>query len=59
MKNIKIWRVFFQILTQDNYEQTNGIQLDFFYASPMLGILLQTKELSMIHFKDHNFEFKS
>ena len=30
-----------------------------FYTSPMLGILLQTKELSIIHFKDHNFEFKS
>ena len=30
---------FFQILTRDNYEQTNGIQLEFFYTSPMLEIL--------------------
>ena len=29
-----------------------------FYTSPMLGILQQTKELSIIHCKDHNFEFK-
>ena len=48
----------FQILTHDNYEQTNGIQLEFFYLSPMLGILQQTKEF-IIHFKDYNFVFKS
>ena len=28
-KNIRIWS-FFQILTHDNYEQTNGVQLEFF-----------------------------
>ena len=27
---------FFQILTHDNYEQTNGVQVDFFYTSPIL-----------------------
>ena len=37
MKNIKIWRVFFQILTHDNYEQTNGIQLDFFLCKSYAG----------------------
>ena len=43
IKNIRIWR-FFQILTyDDNYKQTNGIQLEFFYRSPILGILQQTK----------------
>ena len=35
----------FQILTHDNYEQTNGIQLEFFYKSPMQGILQQTEGL--------------
>ena len=45
--------VFFQILTHDNYEQTNGIQLELFYTIPMLGILQQSKELSIIPFKDH------
>ena len=50
---------FFRILTHDDYEQTNGIQSKSSYTSPMLGILQQTKELSTIHFKNHNFEFKS
>ena len=27
---------FFQILRHDNYEQRNGVQLDFFYTSPIL-----------------------
>ena len=45
MKDIRIWRLF-QILTQDNYEQTNYIQLEFFYTSPMLGVLQQTGGLS-------------
>ena len=45
----KTWKIseswgYFQILTNDNYEQTNGIQLEFFYTSPMLGIVQQTKE---------------
>ena len=60
----KIWKIsksggYFQVLTHDNYEQTNGIQLEFFYISPMLGIQQQTKELSITHFKNPNFEFKS
>ena len=42
--------VIFEILTHDNYEQTNGIQLELFYTSPMLGILQQTKGLSITHF---------
>ena len=29
LKNVRIWR-FFQILTHNNYEQTDGIQLEFF-----------------------------
>ena len=29
-------------LTHDNYEQTNGIQLEFFSTNPMLGLLQQT-----------------
>ena len=37
---------FLQILTHDNYKQTNGIQVDFFYTSPMLEILQQTEVLS-------------
>ena len=46
----KIWKIsksggYFQVLTHDNYEQTNGIQLEFFYISPMLGIQQQTKEM--------------
>ena len=46
----KAWKMsesggFFQILTQDNYEQTNGIQVDFFYKNPMQGILQQTEGL--------------
>ena len=36
---------FFQILTHDNYEQLNGIQLEVFYKSPMQGILQQTEGL--------------
>ena len=63
----KTWKIsesggYFQILTHDNYEQTNGIQLELFYTSPMLGILQQTKGLSITHFffeKAHNFEIKS
>ena len=59
----KTWKMsesggFFQVLTHDNYELTNDSQLYFFYTSTMLGILQQTKLLSIIHFKDHNFEFK-
>ena len=37
---------FLQILTHDNYKQTNGIQVDFFYTSPMLEMLQQTEVLS-------------
>ena len=48
----------FQILTHDNYEQTNGIQLEFFYTSPMLGILQQT-EGGINVIKDSNFESKN
>ena len=60
----KTWKIsesggYFQILTHDNYEQTNGIQLELCYTSPMLRILQQTKKLSMTHFKNHNLEFKS
>ena len=51
--------VFFQILTHGDYKETNGIQLEFFYKGPMLGILQHFKEISIIHFKDHRFEFKS
>ena len=50
---------FFQILTHDDYKETNGIQLEIFCKSTMLGILQHFKELSIIHFKDHRFEFKS
>ena len=51
----KTWKIsesggYFQILTHDNYEQTNGIQLELFYTSHMMGILQQTKELSITHF---------
>ena len=49
---------FFQILTHDNYEQINGIQLEFFYTSPMQEIIEQTKELSTIHFKDDILSLK-
>ena len=28
---------FFQILTHDNYEQINGIQLEFFLHQPYVG----------------------
>ena len=62
----KTWKIsesgcYFQILTHDNYEQTNGIQLELFCASPMLGILQQTKELSTTHIffeKSQNFKIK-
>ena len=59
----KIWKIsesrgYLHILRHDNYEQTNGIQLELFYISPMLGILQQTKELSITHFKNRNFEFR-
>ena len=45
----KTWKIsesggYFQILTHENYEQTNGIQLEFFYTSPMLEIVQQTKK---------------
>ena len=40
MKNIRIFR-----LTHENYEKTNGIQLEFFYKSLMLEILQQTEGL--------------
>ena len=48
----KTWKIsesggYFQILTHDNYEQTNGIQLELFYTIPMLGILQQTKGLKV------------
>ena len=36
---------YFQILTH-NYEQTNCIQLEFFYTSPMQRILQQIEGLS-------------
>ena len=60
----KTWKIsesggLFEVLTHDNYEQTNGIQSEFFYAGPMLRILQQTKELSIMHFKGRNFELKS
>ena len=48
--------VFFQILMDDYYEQTNSIKL-LFFTQYMLRILQQTKELSIIHFKDQDFEF--
>ena len=35
---------FFQILTHDNYEQTNDIQLEFFYTSPMLEIYSKQRD---------------
>ena len=50
---------FFQILTHDNYGEINIVQLEFFYTSPILGILQQTEGLSIIHFKYHTFEIKS
>ena len=37
---------YFLILTRVNYYQTNGVQLDFCYTRPMLGIPQQTEELS-------------
>ena len=46
MKSIKIIWVFPQTLTHDNYEKANGVQLDFFHTSSMLGILQQTEGLS-------------
>ena len=59
-KKKKTWKisepaVYFQILTHGNYEQT----IRFFYTSSMLGIIQQAKELSITHFKNYNFEFKS
>ena len=36
---------FFQILTHDNYEQTNVILLEFYYKNPMQGLLQQTEGL--------------
>ena len=53
--NKKTWKIsesggYFQILTHDNYEQANGIQLELFYTSPMLRILQQTKGLSIRHY---------
>ena len=36
---------FFQILTHDNYEQTNSIQLEYFYKSPVQGILQKIEGL--------------
>ena len=47
----------FQILTYGNYGQTNGIQLELFYTSPMLGILQQT-EVGIKVIKNRSFEFK-
>ena len=35
----------FQILMHNNFQQTNVIQLEFFYTTSMLGILQQNKEL--------------
>ena len=53
---------YFQIfLTHDNYKQKNGIQLELFYTSFMLGILHETKELNITYFffeKTPNFEIK-
>ena len=50
---------YFQIfLTHDNYKQKNGIQLELFYTSFMLGILQETEGgISIV--KDRNFEFKN
>ena len=36
---------YFQLLTHENYEQRNGIQLEYFYINPMLEILQQTEGL--------------
>ena len=50
---------YFQIfLTHDNYKQKNGIQLELFYTSFMLGILQETEGGISID-KDRNFEFKN
>ena len=50
-KKNKTWKIsesgdYFQILTDDSYEQTNSIQLELFYTGPMLRILQQTERLS-------------
>ena len=43
-----------------NWRWTNKwYPISIFCTSPMLRILQQTKELSIIHFKDHSSEFKS
>ena len=34
---------YLHILTHDSYEQTNSIQLELFYTSPMLAIQQQTE----------------
>ena len=44
MENIKILK-FFSKLTH-NFEQTNGIQSEFFYRSSMLEVLQQMEGLS-------------
>ena len=52
--------VLFQILTYDSYEQTNSIQLEFFFCtSLLLEILQQTQEFRIMHLKDHNFQIKN
>ena len=50
---------YFQILTHDNYEQTNSVQLEFFYTNPMLGITTAETEGGRNIIKDHNFKFKN
>ena len=57
----RTWKIsesggFFQVLTHHDHKETNDIQMD---QSPRLEIRQHFKELSIKHFKDHRFEFKS
>ena len=53
--------VIFKFLTHENYEQTNGIQLEFFYTSPMLEIRYSRLKnyVGINVIKDFNFESKN
>ena len=49
---------FFYILMSDNYEQTNGIHLEFFLQKLFTENTTPNQKMKIIHFTDQNFEFK-
>ena len=62
MNNVRIWRVFFQILTQLQSNKWYAIRIFFFFfaQAPRWDYYIRLKYYIGINFiKDPNFEFKN